>query len=154
MAFYSTKTYGHERGFSCAFRQWRADSHCSLIHGYALSVHLEFKAEELDDRNWVIDFGGLKPVKAMLENMFDHTTVVAEDDPKLPVFYQLEDEGLIDLKIVKSTGCEAFAKLVHDKVSDWLKSTKDADRVILSKVVIQEHGSNGAIYTPPEGWTS
>lgn len=31
--YQSTKTYGHDRGFSCAFRQWRADSHCRLIHG-------------------------------------------------------------------------------------------------------------------------
>ena len=33
----STKTYGHEEGLSCCFRQWRAThSHCRLLHGYAL----------------------------------------------------------------------------------------------------------------------
>ena len=32
----SSKTYGHEIGLSAAFRQWRAQSHCRLIHGYAL----------------------------------------------------------------------------------------------------------------------
>jgi len=149
MSYYSTKTYGHERGFSCAFRQWRADSHCRLIHGYALSIHLEFKAETLDERNWVIDFGGLKAVKQRLENLFDHTTVVAKDDPMLPAFYQLEEEGLVDLRVVDNVGCEAFAELVHKNVSDWLKTTKDADRVTLSKVEIKEHGANGAIYTPP-----
>ena len=56
--FRSTKTYGHEMGFSCAFRQHRADSHCRLVHGYALAFHFEFEATELDVRNWVVDFGG------------------------------------------------------------------------------------------------
>ena len=39
----STKTYGHEEGLSCCFRQWRAThSHCRLLHGYALSFRLTF----------------------------------------------------------------------------------------------------------------
>ena len=49
----STKTYGHDVGLSCSFRQWRAQSHCSKVHGYALSVKFTFAAEKLDERNWV-----------------------------------------------------------------------------------------------------
>ena len=71
----STKTYGHDLGFSVAFRQWRAQSHCRLLHGYSLAFRFEFAAEELDPRNWVVDFGGLKGLKAMLEQNFDHKTV-------------------------------------------------------------------------------
>ena len=41
----STKTYGNERGLSCAFRQWRADSHCNLIHGYSLGFVLHLKLQ-------------------------------------------------------------------------------------------------------------
>ena len=52
----STKTYGNDRGFSCAFRQALADSHCSLVHGYSLGFRFEFEAIELDDKNWVYDF--------------------------------------------------------------------------------------------------
>ena len=54
--YISTKTYKHLG--PVAYRQWRADSHCNLIHGYALSFHFEFESEELDARNWVMDFGG------------------------------------------------------------------------------------------------
>ena len=39
----STKEY-HD-AFPCAYRQWRADSHCNLIHGYAMSFHFEFEAD-------------------------------------------------------------------------------------------------------------
>ena len=51
MKYYSTKTYGNERGLSCAFRQWRATSHCNQIHGYSLGFRFIFEADELDDRN-------------------------------------------------------------------------------------------------------
>ena len=81
--FYSTKTYGNDRGLSCAFRQWRSThSHCSLIHGYSLGFKLIFECDGLDERNWVYDFGGLKEFKAWLEKTFDHTLCVAEDDPE------------------------------------------------------------------------
>ena len=51
------KTFGAERGFSCAFRQWRADSDCKFIHGYSLGFKLVLEAETLDDKSWVYDFG-------------------------------------------------------------------------------------------------
>ena len=40
-----------------------------------------FESDTLDDRNWVMDFGGLKAFKDWAEYMFDHTLVVAQDDP-------------------------------------------------------------------------
>ena len=59
-------------GYSTCFRQWRADSHCKFLHGYALEFKITF-AGELDQRNWVMDFGGLKDFKLFLEKTFDHT---------------------------------------------------------------------------------
>lgn len=145
---YSTKTYGHERGFSCAFRQWRANSHCKLIHGYALSIHIEFAAKQLDERNWVIDFGGLKELERELELMFDHTLVVAKDDPQLPEIARLEDVGLADIRVVDRVGCEAFCELVYLLAQVQLKKMGELDRVQVSKVEIKEHGANGAIFKP------
>mgnify|MGYP001588063145 CR=1 FL=1 len=51
MTYKSTKTYGHAIGLSAAFRQWRADSHCKYLHGYALAVKFVFEAGELDSRD-------------------------------------------------------------------------------------------------------
>ncbi|MBX6744303.1 MAG: 6-carboxytetrahydropterin synthase, partial [Acetobacteraceae bacterium] len=74
----STKAYDHNEGLSCCFRQWRAThSHCQLLHGYALAFKFVFATFELDERNWCFDFGGLKPIRAWLHEMFDHTTLVA-----------------------------------------------------------------------------
>ena len=76
---------------SCAFRQWRAShSHCKFLHGYQLKTKLWFGASSLDDRNWCVDFGGLKELKSKLQHVFDHTTTVAADDPELEIFKDLE----------------------------------------------------------------
>jgi 6-pyruvoyltetrahydropterin/6-carboxytetrahydropterin synthase len=146
--FRSTKTYGHEIGLSCAFRQWRADSHCRFLHGYAIAVRLEFEAQELDRRNWVVDFGSLKTVKTWLENTFDHKTLVAKDDPLWQDFRLLHDQGALQMIEVEHTGCEAFAKLIGECVQVWLKDNGYVPRVRLASCEVREHGANSAIWTP------
>ena len=44
--FVSTKEY-HD-AFPCAYRQWRADSHCNLIHGYSFNMKFYFGTDDLD----------------------------------------------------------------------------------------------------------
>ena len=104
--FYSGKIYTHATGHSCAFRQWKADSHCNLIHGYSLQFEFTFGCDELDDRNWAVDFGGLKELKGWLKYMFDHTYLLASDDPEFQTFQDLADKNLIDLRVVGAVGCE------------------------------------------------
>lgn len=147
MTYRSSKTYGHDIGLSACFRQWRADSHCRFFHGYAMSVHLEFEADELDARNWVVDFGSLKPFKQQLENTFDHKLLVAEDDPFLDEIREMENVGLAQVVVVEATGCEAFAKLIYECAEIWLKDAGYAPRVRMHHVTVREHGANSATYT-------
>lgn len=162
--FYSTKTYGNDRGLSCVFRQWKSThSHCSLLHGYSIGVKVVFECETLDERNWVMDFGGLKDFKNWLEYMFDHTTLIAKDDPFLETFKALSDlkstegnniieEGRVcDLRIVDAVGCERFSELVYNKMAELLSSQKESgvllnDTVRVKSVEVFEHGANSAIY--------
>ncbi|NDB59356.1 6-pyruvoyl tetrahydrobiopterin synthase [bacterium] len=146
MTYYSTKTYDHTEGLSCAFRQWRAkDSHCRLIHGYSLAFKFVFGATTLDDRNWVQDFGGLKDIKSWLKENFDHTLVVAEDDPELETFKQLTTKDIVDLRIIPAVGCEKFAEYVFNYVSNIIEQNSGG-RVWLDSVECREHGANSAIY--------
>lgn len=139
----STKTYGHEQGLSVCFRQWRAThSHCSLLHGYALSVRLEWKAEVLDERNWVTDFGDLGEVKQFLKDLLDHKTLVADDDPLKDCFVAMEIKGLARVRVLPAVGCEALARYIFEEVSQL---TND-HRVQLCKVEVCEHGANSAIF--------
>ena len=149
--FYVTKTYDHSLGLSACFRQWRAQSHCRFLHGYALSITLKFGAETLNENNWVIDFGGLKPIKAWICDTFDHKLIVAENDPMLAVFTAFDDpapEGtkIVDMVVIPFVGCEGFAKYVFDHVSDWLGDEGHAPRVFLHSVEVREHGGNSATY--------
>ena len=142
MKYQVIKTYGNETGHSCAFRQWRANSHCNLIHGYALGFEITFEAEELDDRNWVIDFGDLGVLKQYLKNTFDHTTVIAEDDPMMKFFVELENEGLVDLRVMSNVGCEAFAQEVYE----FWRERYESQRVSVKSVRVFEHGANSAVF--------
>lgn len=144
--FLSTKTYGHEIGLSAAFRQWRAKSHCAQIHGYALSVKFEFEASNLDENNWVVDFGGLKELRKWLEEHFDHTLLVAEDDPMRSQLVMLDAAGVARVKLVPSVGCEAFAKMIFKHTERWLFTAGYAPRCKLNTVEVREHGANSAIY--------
>lgn len=142
----STKTYGHEVGLSCAFRQWRAHSHCSKMHGYALAFKFVFETEELDSTNWAVDFGGLRSLKGILEDTFDHKTVVAEDDPELAYFQEGHAKGVLDLVVLPAGGCEKFAEFVYEVAEQWLKDAGFAPRCRLASVEVSEHGANSALY--------
>jgi len=139
----SGKTYTHAQGFSCAFRQWRASSHCRLIHGYALKFEFEFGCSELDERNWAVDFGALKPLKAWLEHMFDHTLCIADDDPHKDTLMALQEDDLADVRIVEAVGCERFAELTFRKAQEIIGELY-GDRCWVQSVTVREHEGNHA----------
>ncbi|WP_271609440.1 6-pyruvoyl trahydropterin synthase family protein [Bradyrhizobium sp. CCBAU 21359] len=135
----------------CRSDLWRAThSHCSLLHGYALSFAFVFATRELDEHNWCFDFGGLKEVKAWLHHMFDHTTLAAADDPHLTAFESLQRAGLAELRVLPAVGCEAVARYAFDHVSDYVVK-KTSARVWLESVEVREHSGNSAIYCNPAG---
>ncbi len=152
--FISTKTYGHELGFAVAYRQHRAESHCRLLHGYSLAFRIEFECETLDVRNWVVDFGSLRTFKEKLEEWFDHTLLVAEDDPALSIFEDLHRHSLCKLVKIERTGCEGLAKFLYEYLRDiWLPENGYVNterEVRVRSVEVSEHGANSAIYTEPE----
>jgi len=149
--FQSTKVFD---GFSTVFRQWKAETtHCRFLHGYGVSFKLYFEGE-LDERNWVWDFGGMKRAKGKIDGMtpkawfdymFDHTFVVAEDDPYLASFVKMQEAGVAQVRVVPATGAERFAKFIHDKVNPFIVEETEG-RVSITKVEFREHNKNNAIY--------
>ena len=130
---------------SCAFRQPGADSHCRFIHGYRLSAKFWFGANELDHNHWVVDFGGLKGLKKLLEKQFDHTTCIAADDPALPVFAALVEAGACDLRVMpKGTGIERIAEFCFETADEFVKEMTKG-RCWCEKVEVWEHEKNSAI---------
>ncbi len=147
MAHLSTKTYGNDRGLSCTSRQWAADSDCHLLHGYSLGFHFVFGAEQLDKRGWVLDFGkgGFGQIRDWLHEMFDHTLLVAEDDPEREALMALGDRGIARVRVVKGTSCEAVAELAFHKANEIVQALTKG-RCWVESVECSEHGSNSGIY--------
>ncbi len=147
--FKSTKIFD---GFSTAFRQWRAThSHCQYVHGYALKFKVWFEGE-LDSMNYVCDFGCFKRngIKDELANQFDHTTVVAADDPHLEIFKKMDKAGLVQLRVMEHVGCERYAEWVYNLINKKMQEETDG-RVRVLKVESFEGGTNNsAIYYPVE----
>ena len=144
--YLSTKTYGHEQGLSCAFRQPLAThSHCSLLHGYALSFSFKFGCETLDDKNWVVDFGGLKELKQWLKDNFDHKITVCKDDPEIDRIMKLQDEGLAEVVVMNGVGCEKFAEHAFHFANDLVRK-ESGGRCFAVSCEVREHGANSAIY--------
>jgi 6-pyruvoyltetrahydropterin/6-carboxytetrahydropterin synthase len=169
--YLSTKTYGTDRGLSCCFRQWRANhSHCILLHGYSIGIKLVFESSTLDEKNWVMDFGGLKAFKEWADWQFDHTTIIASDDPFIHKFKELEqlgkqaEGGILDLRIVSGVGCEKFAELVFRVMNEILEAYQEnrgwthpdgrvfearypvGSGVKLLSAEVFEHAGNSAVY--------
>ena len=151
--FTSTKIYD---GFSTCFRQWRAkDTHCQYLHGYGVSFKVWFTGE-LDYRNWVFDFGGMKRAlhtidgmepKRWLDWLLDHTVLVAEDDPELNLFKHMDEHGIIQLRVVPSTGAEKFAEYLYYKLQQFIQQ-ETKKRVTIQMLEFREHGKNSAIFAP------
>ena len=149
--FQSSKVFN---GFSTVFRQWKAETtHCRFIHGYGISFKVYFEGE-LDERNWVWDFGGMKRAKTQIDGkspkewmdyMFDHTLIIAEDDPYLKAFEQMGEAGVAQVRIIPATGAEKFAEYIYNKLNEFVKTETD-NRVRVIKVKFMEHGKNAAYY--------
>ena len=141
-------------GFSTCFRQWRANTtHCQYLHGYDVEFEVTFEGD-LDHRNWVWDFGGMKRAKNLIdgrqpkewmEYMFDHTVVVAEDDPELINFQDMADRGIIRLRVIEAVGAEKFAEYLYHKLNDFVQLETEG-RVKVVKVKFMENHKNSAIY--------
>ena len=150
--FQSSKVFD---GFSTVFRQWKAeDTHCRFVHGYGISFKVYFEGD-LDHRNWVWDFGGMKRAKTQIDGMspkewmdfmFDHTLIVAEDDPYAKAFAQMHDAEVAQVRFIPATGAEKFAEFIFNKVNEFVKTETD-NRVRVIKVKFMEHGKNAAYYS-------
>jgi len=150
-SFRSTKVFD---GYSTVFRQWKADgTHCQFLHGYGISFRVWFEGE-LDERNWVWDFGGMKRAKgtidgmnpkAWMDYMFDHTVIISENDPNINLFRSMDESNIIQLRIIPSVGAEQFAKYIYEKLNTFIQAETEG-RVKVTQVEFREHEKNTAFY--------
>src|SRR5262245_46084632 len=139
-----TKTFNPDKGYPCVFRNWRANSHCKYFHGYDLVFSVTFACEEhyLTEEGWVVDFGGFRYLKDILDGHFDHKTLVAEDDPLRPYMEKLHEVGGIDMILMPATGCEAFSRWLYEEARKQIRIMERTSFVHIRHASVQEHGGN------------
>lgn len=101
--------------------------HCRLVHGHTWSFEAEFIADTPDGNGFVLDFGhpALKAFRAWLGHMFDHTLIIAANDPHRDRFEALERDGLAHVRIVPATCAEAVATFCADHLARMLAEHDD-----------------------------
>lgn len=151
-----TSTKEYVDAFPCAYRQWRADSHCQFIHGYSFSIKLYFGTDELDVRHWAADYGGLRELKTVLEEQFDHCLLVSEDDPELDWYLEAQKRGVAKLTVLPRLGCEGLADMLYKYINGvfipdmWGPS--EAARLWCYRVEVRETQSNMAFREGHRCW--
>jgi 6-pyruvoyltetrahydropterin/6-carboxytetrahydropterin synthase len=115
-----------------------------------------FGTDNLDVRNWAMDYGGLKELKKILEDQFDHTLLVAQDDPELETFKLLESKKMAKLTILPRLGCEGLADMLYKYVNGVyipdLLGQGESNRLWCYRVEVRETQSNMAFREGHRCW--
>lgn len=127
-----------------AHRQWRHEGHCSGIHGENWTITLVVGCLALDERGFVIDFGGMKEIRDWLHNNFDHTLLLDEDDPALPMLQKIQEHTHIaKIVVLPSASAEGIGRYVLQNVDAMIRFMT-GNRCYLVKVVVNEDEKNTA----------
>jgi 6-pyruvoyltetrahydropterin/6-carboxytetrahydropterin synthase len=120
---------------------------CAAVHGYDREVIFTF-AGEIDQYGWIFPFGDLKKVKEFLEFYFDHTTILAADDPRLDTIdlNQMDCGGLLGtLKVLPSgVSMEMSSMFIWERVNPFIYH-RTGGRVYVERVECREHERNSAM---------
>lgn len=147
MRYRSTKRFWN---LPCAHRQHKHTGHCRFVHGYSREFKFWFEASELDENNFVVDFAGLEELKVWLMDWFDHTVLVNQDDPELDTFKDLDQRGILQLRVLPSVSLEATAKFVFEYTDKMIRHNSGG-RCWVAKVMVAENDKNSAEYELIEG---
>jgi 6-pyruvoyltetrahydropterin/6-carboxytetrahydropterin synthase len=84
--------------------------------------------------------------KQWMDYMFDHTTVIAPDDPEVELFKEMDKKGIVQLRLLEGpVGAEQFAKFIYGKLNTFVQEETNG-RVRIVQVEFFENERNSAIY--------
>ena len=90
-------------------------------------------------------FGDLKPLKEWLDHMFDHTLLIAEDDPELLLFESMHENGICDLRVLPDNSIEGCAKYIWNYTNELINKITEG-RASCFEVEVRENDKNSATY--------
>ena len=113
------------------------DGVCKHLHGHNAVAEIEVRAEALDSRDMVADFGDIKRlVKEWIDRELDHRMILRHDDPVVEVLQALgEPVYLLD----SNPTAERIARLLFDVSRE--------QGLAVGRVTLWETPSSWATYT-------
>lgn len=142
--------YSIKKEFGCyptAHRQPFHKGHCALIHGHNWNYIVELASKTLDTNGFVVDFGDFGEIKDWMNTMFDHTLLLQHNDPrKAELKAALGDTKMAKIVWVESVSAEGLAKLVFERVQQWLNTNFHNGDVRVVSVTVKEDWKNSATY--------
>jgi len=98
---------------TCAFRHWRGDHRLASVHGYALAITLRVRTTRNEAGTaGLVDFSKFGPIKQLLQNQFDHTLIVANDDPEAATFVEFAERTGTRVRLMPSVALDGIAAWV------------------------------------------
>lgn len=108
---------------------------CANIHGHTYQVIFKLESSELNDMNVVVDYYNFKPLKAIIDNEFDHSLIISEkDDEMLKIAINLGTKYIV----LEDTTSEILAKHLFYRAKEFFKE--------VVSVEIKETEATGAVY--------
>lgn len=136
------------RTFSAAHRLNKGyEGKCKHLHGHSYSGSVTFAAPNLDQYDFVIDFGDIKSLfDDWVQQHWDHVTLVSEMDQSLLTFLQDEQQDYFVIPGQRNTTTEALAEFLFNKFTDILKSQSAFAELRLVSVTVAESEHSYAEY--------
>jgi 6-pyruvoyltetrahydropterin/6-carboxytetrahydropterin synthase len=128
--------------FPCCHRSWAHPGKRFFLHGCERTFEVEFACAETEpSTGLVVDGSALNAVRTALRYQFDHTTLIAADDPQCDLFELLAKRGVIDLRIMDNTGMEGSAAWVFE-TAERIVGLATGGRVWVSRIEARESRNN------------
>lgn len=134
------------RDIPFAHRQFRHAGRCAFLHGHNWDIEIEFGCRELDERGFVVDFGGLGFLREWIDQNLDHACLFAKADPEREGL--LRDYGrLFRPLVIESVSTEGIARFLFETFDPMVRR-EFGNRAWIRQLILHEDTKNTARYQP------
>lgn len=114
---------------------------CNNLHGHNYNFTVGVTSPDLNSLGMVVDFSILKnKVKHILDEMYDHKTIIYEKDPRAVTLKAVGAE-LVDY----NPTAENMAKQIYFILCQTFKGVKELQDLCVSYIEVEETANNSAI---------
>ena len=132
-------TVVREMSFSYGHRLLNYDGKCKHLHGHNGKLEIHMKADALDSRGMVMDFGDIKKrVADWMDRELDHKMLLCKDDPVLPYLKEIGEPVVV---MEGNPTAENIARYIYEYI--------EKQGLPVQMVKLWETANSSATYTKP-----